>query len=70
MQPRILGEDRGGEQLTPSSGTGVHCQGLHQNNAAFLYDKWHLHGIKGKFRREKPQGLCVRLQDGAESDLQ
>lgn len=48
MQPRMLGQDRGDEQLTPSSGTGVHCQRLRQNNAASSYDKWHPHGIKGK----------------------
>lgn len=48
MQPGILRQDRGDEQLTPSSGTGVHCQRLHQNNAAFLYDKRHLHGLNGK----------------------
>lgn len=48
MKPRILRQDRVGEQLSPSSGTGIHCQGLHQNHAAFLYDNWHPHGIKGK----------------------
>lgn len=48
---QILRWDRGDEQLTPSSGTGVHCQRLHQNNAAFLYDKRQFHGLKGKLGR-------------------
>lgn len=48
---QILRWDRGDEQLTPSSGTGVHCQRLHQNNAAFLYDKRQFRGLKGKLGR-------------------
>lgn len=69
MKPRILRQDRVGEQLSPSSGTDVHCQGLHPEPCSLLVwqlaSSWH-NGQTG----EQTWGTRVRLQDGAESDLQ